>query len=104
MLCTPHTTQGNSGLVCGVSASARLPKAVLGLLSSGPVEFFFGGSTNASFKVEAYVVEYSTENAAQYPVAAWMGKNLEKNRHVYLHNWVCMTDPFAAQGKLAQTL
>lgn len=67
---TPHTTQGNSVLVCGVSASVHLSKAVLRLLSSGPTEFFFWGRTNATFKVEAYIVEYSTENAAQYPVAA----------------------------------
>ena len=87
----PHNTRRSSAIV-KVSGSTHLLKAILALLSFGPVEFFFWGSTDASFKVEAYVVEYSRENTAQYPVVAWMGKHLEKNRYMYMHNWVCMTE------------
>ena len=87
----PHNTRRSSAIV-RVSGSTHLLKAILALLSFGPIEFFFWGSTDASFKVEAYVVEYSRENTAQYPVVAWMGKHLEKNRYMYMHNWVCMTE------------
>ena len=65
----PHNARRSSALG-RVSASTHLLKAILALLSFGPIEFFFGGSTDASFKVEAYVVENSTENTAQYAVVA----------------------------------